>query len=599
MRMRIVFAIMFAFWAALLTRIYHLSVNSNEYYEEIAEQNAIKTQNIAPIRGLIFDTKDRPLAVNRLGFSLAIAPHLSKKDAILDNEISTITEIFTDLNATKIKREYKKNDSLYNQEFISVVDFIEYDKFLPYFTILSQHENIKIISTSKRHYPYGSLASHVVGYVGRANQQDMDNDPLTKLTNHIGRTGIERYYNSILQGVAGNRRIKVNALNEELEQVSHTSPSSQNIKLSIDLELQQFVTDVFGKEAGAVVVMSLKDGAILAAGSFPEYDLNPFVTGISKTQWDKLITDINHPFTNKLVNGLYPPGSVVKMSMAMAFLNNGVKRTDGYFCSGSYELGGRKFRCWNAYGHGFVDMNKAIRESCDDYFYKNSQKIGIDAIVPILERHGYGVKTGVDLPNEFIGVVPSREWKMRKYSKAWYQGETLNTSIGQGNFLVTPMQIARNTAMIATGLDVVPHFLSSIDDNKSVNFAPSDTIFNDLEKATLPYIRNAMYEVANHQRGTARRYFEDLNVTVAVKTGTAQTSGISQSEVKRMREEDMEYLKRSHAWMTSYAPYENPQYVVTVLVEHGGGGGSAAGPKVAKIISKLVEMGYIKKQSRR
>lgn len=592
MRFRIVYAIVIVFWVMLLTRVYHLSVNSNEYYENIAEQNVIKTHYIPPVRGIIFDSKDRPLAVNRLGFSIAIKPHLSGKNEILNTELEYIAGIFTDLNTTKLRRDYLKNDSPYNQEFINVVEFIDYDKFIPHYVHLSLRENLLIQPANKRHYPYDDLASHIIGYVGRANQQDMDSDPLTKLTNYTGRSGIERFYNQILQGTEGVKRTKVNALNEELEHLGTTEPTSKNVRLSIDLELQKFVGEVFGKDAGVVIVMDLKDGAILAAGSFPEYNLNQFVTGITKAEWDALIKNVDHPFTNKLVNGLYPPGSVVKMGMGLAFLDAGISRYDGHYCSGSYELGGRKFRCWNVHGHGFVNLNDAIRESCDDYFYKNSQRIGIDAIAPVLERIGFGVKTGVDLPNEFLGILPTREWKMRKHGKAWYQGETLITSIGQGNFLVTPMQIARHTANLATGLNYTPHFLHSVDDVRA-DFTPQDNMFTPFEKAQLPAIRHAMYEVANHKRGTASKYFVDAKIKVAAKTGTAQVVGISQADKKRVREEDMAYLQRSHAWLTTYAPYEDPQFVVTMIIEHGGHGGSAAGPKVTQIYNKLVEMGYI------
>ena len=594
MRMRIVFGVVALFWIMLLGRIYHLSINSNTYYNEIAEQNAIKTIYIPPVRGIIFDAHDRPMAVNRLGFSIYVKPHLSasKKVKILDDELAYIGSLFSDLNVTKLKNEYIKNDSAYNQDFINVVEFVDYDKFLPFFAPLSLRENLEIRPASKRHYPYNDLASHIIGYVGRANQKDMDNDPLTKLTNYIGRSGVERFYNPILQGIQGFKKIKVNALNEEIEQVNYQAPQSQNIKLAVDLELQQFVADVFGKDAGSVIVMDLKDGAIIAAGSFPEYDLNPFVLGISQAEWEELVKNVDHPFTNKLINGLYPPGSVVKMGMALAFLDNGMSKYDSFFCSGSYELGGRKFRCWNSYGHGNVNMNTAIRESCDDYFYKGSQKIGIDALVPILERMGFGRKTDVDLPNEFVGTLPSREWKMRKYGKSWFQGETLITSIGQGNFLVTPMQVAKYTAGLATGLNVTPHFLKSIEGEK-VDFTPTDDAFTPFEKSQLPAIRHAMYEVANHPRGTANRHFTGSLVKVAAKTGTAQVVGISQTEKKRMKEEDMAYLQRSHAWMTTYAPYEDPQYVITMVVEHGGHGGSAAGPKISQIYNKLVQMGYI------
>ena len=321
--MRIVSAVIIGVWILLISRVYHLSINSNAYYEEIAEQNAVKLQFIAPTRGLVLDVKNRPVAVNRLGFAVAIKPHLSKSGK-LDDELKNLREIFgEDINATKLKREYIKADSPYNQEFIDVIDFMDYDKMIPKFATLSLRENLLVHPASKRHYPYGSLASHVVGYVGRANQNDVESDEVAKLTNHIGKSGIERYYNNVLQGKEGVRKIKVNALNQQVEQISLEAPKSQDVRLHLDVELQQYVEEIFGGDAGAVVVMNAKTGAIVAAGSFPEYDLNPFVLGISQEKWDELIKSIDHPFTNKLVNGLYPPGSVVKMGVALSFLDSG------------------------------------------------------------------------------------------------------------------------------------------------------------------------------------------------------------------------------------------------------------------------------------
>ncbi|MGP1485085.1 MAG: penicillin-binding protein 2 [Campylobacter sp.] len=592
MRMRIVFTVIFCVWVLLIARVYHLSINSNAYYEEIAEQNAIKSQFIAPTRGLVLDVKNRPMAVNRLGFAVAIKPHLSKSKQ-LDIELENLHSILgDDINVTKMKKEYLKADSPYNQEFIDVIDFMDYDIMMPKFSALSLHENLLIHPATKRHYPYNSLASHVIGYVGRANQNDVDSNIVAKLTNHVGRSGIENYYNEILQGKEGVRKIKVNALNQQVEQVLMIPPKSKDIRLSLDIELQQFIEEIFADDAGAVIVMNAKTGAIVAAGSFPEYDLNPFVLGISQENWNKLVNSIDHPFTNKLVNGLYPPGSVVKMGVALSFLDSGkMDRNDGFYCTGSFELGGRNFRCWNDRGHGFVNLETAIMQSCDDYFYKGSQKVGIDAITPVLEKIGFGQKSGIDLPNEFVGVAPGRSWKMQKYSQPWYQGETLITSIGQGNFLVTPTQIAKYTAMLATGKSPTPHFLHSID-NELVVFEPVE-IFNEFEKKQLPYIQKAMYDVANSQRGTASRHFATTKVNVATKTGTAQVVGISQTEKKRMKEEDMKYLQRSHAWITAYAPYEDPEFVVSIIVEHGGHGGAAAGPKASKIFDKLLEMGYI------
>ena len=595
MRMRIVFSFIILFWIIILVRIYYISIQSNAYYEEIANQNAIKTERLAPLRGSIKDTYGRPLSVNRLGFSIGIKPHLSSKknEKILDEEISFLVSLLPKLDVDELKKRYLRQDSPYSQQFVEVVDFISYDEVIAYFAKISLRKNLQIQPSSKRHYPHGKLASHVIGYVGRANQNDMDLDPIARLTNYTGRSGIERYYNKELQGQEGERKTKVTALNQEIEQISKQLPKSSDLELTIDLELQQFVSKVFGNDAGAVVVMDAHTGAILAAGSYPEYDLNQFVSGISHEDWKALTENVDNPFTNKLVNGLYPCWSVVKMGVGLALLGSQkINRQTSFFCNASFELGGRNFRCWKKNGHGHTDLNKAIRESCDDYFYKASLKVGIDGISPVLERLGFAQKTGVDLPNEFTGTVPGRYWKMQKYQKPWYQGETLITSIGQGYFLTTPMQVALHTGILATGKQVTPHFVKSIDDTPR-EYPIYDKVLTELEKAELPHIQKAMVEVANHPTGTAYWRLINSKVKVAAKTGTAQVVGIPQDVKERMKEEDMEYLQRSHAWLTSYGPYDDPKYVVTVLVEHGGHGGQAAGPIVTEIYNKLHELGYV------
>ncbi len=592
MRMRIVYAILILVWTILLVRIYYLSIKSNEYYEEIAEKNAIKTELIAPVRGQVFDIKGKPLAVNRLGFSVLVKPHLRKNEKVLDEELKILTHTFTDLNVTKLKKEYLKNDSPYNQDFVEVIEFVDYDSMIPHFAKLSLRENIMIKPASKRHYPFNNLASHVIGYVGRANQKDVETDELTKLTNYTGRSGVERYYNQILQGSRGERKTKVTALNQEVEEVSYSPATSKDITLTLESELQQYVTEAFNKDSGAVVVMSLKDGAILAAGSFPEYDLNPFVTGITQKEWDAIINNLDHPFTNKLVNSLYPPGSVVKMAMGMAFFDSGkIDPTTKIMCDPYFELGGRKFRNWKNYGYVNMTIVEALKESCDTYFYRGSYKVGIDIIAPVLEKYGFGVRSGIDLPNEYIGIVPNKDWKRTKSKEPWYQGDTLNTSIGQGSFLATPVQVARDTAIFASGVDMTPHFLHSID-GEIVEWKTKD-ILTPQEKSYLKYIRRGMYEVANVQGGTGFRALSASKIFLGAKTGTAQVAGISQSEKTRMKESEMKRYERSHAWITTYGPYEDPQFVVTVLVEHGSSGGSAGGPIAAKIYNKLLDMGYI------
>ncbi|EIG9004382.1 penicillin-binding protein 2 [Campylobacter jejuni] len=601
MRMRLVVGFILLFFIFLLSRVYYLSIKSNVYYEELAKQNAIKTEFLPPVRGQITDRNGTLLAINDLGFSISIKPYLSIKKSnkgILDKELSELTNLFPDLNASKLAEIYKRNDSYYNQDFIKVVDFIPYDEIIPHYSELNLNKTIKIDPVVKRKYPFGKLASHIIGYVGKANLQDVQENEIAKLSNYTGKSGIERYYNDILQGEKGTRIYKVNALNQEVEQLSYTPAMSNDIELTIDIELQSYLTSLFEGNAGAAIIMNVNDGSILAAGSFPEYDLNPFVTGISFKDWDELSNSLDHPFTNKLINGYYPPGSVVKMGVGLSFLNSkNISPSTQYVCNGSIELGGRFFRCWNRSGHGPVDLKHAIKYSCDVYFYNGSLQVGIDQISETLSRIGFGAKTGVDLPSEFVGTLPSKEWKMQRYRQSWFQGDTLNTAIGQGNFLATPMQIARYTAQIAKGGEVIPHFLKSIENNNTTIENQMDEnkkeIFTLFEKSQLPYIRDAMYAVANEQGGTSYRYLHNLNVKVAAKTGTAQVVGFSQTDKNRVDEKQFEYYTRSHAWLTSYAPYSKPKYVVTVLLEHGGRN-ITSGATVAKIYQKMIELGYFK-----
>lgn len=601
MRMRLVVGFMLLFFIFLLSRVYYLSIKSNVYYEELAKQNAIKTEFLPPVRGQITDRNGTLLAINDLGFSISIKPYLSIKKSnkgILDKELSELTNLFPDLNASKLAEIYKRNDSYYNQDFIKVVDFIPYDEIIPHYSELNLNKTIKIDPVVKRKYPFGKLASHIIGYVGKANLQDVQENEIAKLSNYTGKSGIERYYNDILQGEKGTRVYKVNALNQEVEQLSYTPAMSNDIELTIDIELQSYLTSLFEGNAGAAIIMNVNDGSILAAGSFPEYDLNPFVTGISFKDWDELSNSLDHPFTNKLINGYYPPGSVVKMGVGLSFLNSkNISPSTQYVCNGSIELGGRFFRCWNRSGHGPVDLKHAIKYSCDVYFYNGSLQVGIDQISETLSRIGFGAKTGVDLPSEFVGTLPSKEWKMQRYRQSWFQGDTLNTAIGQGNFLATPMQIARYTAQIAKGGEVIPHFLKSIENNNTTIENQMDEnkkeIFTLFEKSQLPYIRDAMYAVANEQGGTSYRYLHNLDVKVAAKTGTAQVVGFSQTDKNRVDEKQFEYYTRSHAWLTSYAPYSKPKYVVTVLLEHGGRN-ITSGATVAKIYQKMIDLGYFK-----
>ena len=594
--MKIKFIIIFfsIVWIGIIVRVFFLAVQSNVYYENLSYRNTIKNEQIAPVRGTIADRNNKPVAINKLGFKIQLAPHLrSKKNIdIFNKEIDTIVSLLPKLDREEILKNYIKTDSFYNHNYIDIVHFIPYEDILSVYTVLSLRENIKIIPAPKRYYPYNNIAAHIIGYVSRANKKDIDKDSLLELIGYTGKTGIEKYYNSYLQGLPGKRMIKVNANNQEIEELMYESADeNRKLTLSLDIELQEYISKIFEKRVGAAIVMNV-DGSILAAGSFPNYDLNIFVSGMSYNMYDKLSSSLDHPFTNKLINGLYPPGSTIKPTLGLLYITTDLTENWQVNCESHLPLGKRIYRCWKRQGHGTTDITKAIRESCDDYFYKGSLVLGNEKMSQGLIRYGLSQKTGIDLPNEFIGIVPSREWKKRKYNRNWNIGETVNTSIGQGDFLVTPMQMAQQTALIATSKLPTPHLVKLIGAEPYV--ANLKSVFNAKELKKLPIIRKAMYEVCNHPKGTATGYIHS-KVKIAGKTGTAQVVAIKQDIAKRALEHEMAYYTRSHAWFTSYGPYKNPQYVVLVMVEHGGHGGQAAGGIVSNIYDKLLELDYIKK----
>ena len=586
MRLNFIIGFILSISILLLVRVYFISVQSHDYYEELSKENYIKKFHTVAVRGSIKDRNGKYLAVNKVGFSITIKPHLQskKKFETVEDVAKLIVKHFPNFKYEKLLKRYKRLDSPYRHEWIKIVEYIDYDDLFKYYSIFNSNENIKIESAIKREYLYKDVAAHILGYVGRVSQKNINKDPQMKHFNQIGRTGLEKYYDKLLRGTVGYQEYKVNAVYEKIKLLEEVKPTKKDINLTIDIELQQYIHKLFGKKAGAVIVMDINNGELLAAGSFPEFDNNLFVNGISHKDWNNIQEDFNHPFTNKLINGLYPPGSVMKMGVALSFLENGIKPNYSVYCTGELLLGNRKFRCWNNKGHHRTGFVKAIRESCDDFFYKGSLKVGINNIHKTLDRFAIGHRTGIDLPNESKGINPDKKWKKTIKKLPWYVGETVVASIGQGFISVTPMQIARYTGAMATNKLQKPHLLK--DDSLR------ESIDTNISKRDIKIIQKGMYHVANKPKGTAVNYIRARTV-VAAKTGTAQVVGIPQSEKIRMKEHELEYFKRSQAWLTTYAPYKNPKYVITILVEHGGHGGSAAGPMVGKIYNKLIELGYI------
>lgn len=591
MRYKFIVFIFLLFWAVMISRLYHVSIKSNFYYEKLAKENIERKQFLKPVRGEITDTHGNLLAMNQIGFSLSIAPHLKEKSMQLSRVIDKLIETFPDLNKTVMMKVYKKNNSPYNHQFIKVVDFIHYSDMMGAYPELSLVDNIKIEAETKRYYPYGRYIAHIVGYTGRSNQKENESDAVVDEVGKIGKSGLERHYNKVLEGELGYEITKVTATNKAIDVLEKEPPKdNKNLVLNIDIDLQQMIYEHFGDATGVAIVMKT-NGEVLAAVSYPSFDPNMFVGGISSKDWKALQEDLAHPFTNKFIHGTYPPGSTIKMGMALAYSKAlpGSLSTSEH-CSGHITLGSskHKFRCWSRYGHGATGLRKAIRESCDVYFYNKSLKVGIDAMAKNLRTLGLGVKTGVDLSYEHEGVMPDKAWKRKRYNQPWYLGETVIASIGQGYDLVTPLQLARHTGLVATSYLATPRIAKDVDGKK----IEAEIKHMDFDPYNLNEIRKGMYDVCNVPGGTGFATMSKLPVIVAGKTGTSQVTAIPQSAQKRLKEEQLAYFHRSHAWITTYAPYDDPKYIVTVLVEHGGHGGSTSGPMAADIYRWLYKKGY-------
>lgn len=589
-RFRILYVFFAVTCALIILKLYVLSVGRHDYYAMLALENTIKTEVIVPIRGQILDRNNAPLAINELGFMLSLKTRLSRD--VLDRELELIKKYLVDVNVEELRSKYNKLDSVYRRNPVSIIDFIPYAQIQVVYSSLIQSENIVITPITKRFYPNNSSAAHVIGYIGASDRKDIQIDPISKYTKIIGKQGLEKQYNEFLQGELGYKKIQVNSLNQQLRIIEEKpARSNNNMQINIDMRLQEVLDDIFIDKNGAAIVMDSRNGEILAAGSYPEYDINQFVDGISHKNYKLLLDNIYKPLINKLINGQYPPGSVVKMGMGLAFLeHSGINENTVISTPYHITVAGHNFRDWKLGGHGESNLIKAIRESVDVYFYKLSQVAGISNISTVMRQMGFGEPTGVDLPYENRGVFPTPDWKLRSKGSQWVIGDTIVASIGQGSFLATPMQVARYTALIANGKLVTPHFVRKLGD-EYVKFTPVD-VLSDFQKSKLRILREGMFQVCSNPRGTAFHVTRGSKVKLACKTGTAQVVSIPQDVIERKHEDEMNYFKRSQSWITAFFPFGDPKYVVTILVEHGGSGGRNGGLLV-QVVNKMHDLGYL------
>lgn len=585
---------------ALILNLYHIQVNQYQDYRTRSNDNRIKVVPIAPNRGLIYDRNGVVLAENRPVFSLEITP---EKVSNIDETIAELRQVLdiTDDQVEAFQRERRRTRRFKSVPLMNQMTEEQVAKF-------SVHQydfpGVEVNATLKRYYPYGEVLTHVLGYVSRINDRDMqrlireDKDQDYKATKDIGKLGIERYYEDVLHGKPGYQEVEVNSRGRIIRTLKYEPPiPGDDIVLNIDIKLQKYLFNLLDNRRGSAVVLDPKTDAVLAMVSSPSYDPNAFVHGISGKAYRSLLNDKNRPLVNRATLGIYPPASTVKPFIAVAALQekvitpNTTRNDPGYWRIPNSKT--RPFRDWLRWGHGVVDIEKALEESVDTFFYQIAYDLGIDRLSTWMQHFGFGDYSGIDLYEESKANMPTREWKMARHRTPWYKGDTIPVGIGQGYWTATPIQIAKATSvLINDGKVMAPQLLhSKIHHNDEGNTEEVNEIetfppITGVEEKYWDISKRGMFLVNHGKKGTARRSFQGTPYKSAGKSGTAQVFGLAEDQ-EYNADEIAEHL-RDHALFTGYAPFDDPQVIVTVVLENAGGGSSHGAPVVRRIFDHIL-----------
>ena len=575
----------------LLTRFVYLQIVKHSHYQTLAENNRISIVPIVPNRGLILDRNGVILAHNYSGYTLEIT---TSKVADLETTIDQLAQL-VDIQPKDRKRFKKLLTESRNFESLPIRNRLSDEEVARFAAQSYRFPGVEIKARLFREYPYNEQTSHLIGYIGRINDTDIqqleDDETAANYrgSDYIGKTGIEQSYESELHGTTGIEQMEVDSSGRGVRVLSHSAPmSGNNLTLTLDAKLQEIAWQAFGNYRGALVAIDPTNGEVLAFISKPGYDPNLFIDGIDEDSWNELNNSPDVPLNNRALRGQYPLGSTIKPFMALAGLYYGV-RSPSYTISdpGYYTLGGSShhYRDWKKGGHGMVDMFKSIVVSCDTYYYGLAVELGIDNMYNFLSRFGFGKKTGVDLEGETSGLMPSQEWKMKRYKEKWYGGDTVSAGIGQGYDLTTPMQLAFATAVLADdGVGYRPHLVRQVQHGGSNDTAIPEVKpeFNlNLNPEHVALIKRAMVAVTQ-PGGTAAGASAGAPYAFGGKTGTAQVVGMKQGE--KYDASQLSERNRDHAWFIAFAPADKPKIAMAVLVENGGHGGAVAAPIARKVL---------------
>lgn len=578
-----------ALLAGLGTRLGYLQITEAEKYKTLSDKNRINVNLVAPSRGRIYDRAGRVMADNNQNFKVNIVAEQARNVEKTLFELSQIIAL-EDNEIDRVLSEIKKVRSFIP---VTVKENLDWEEVSQIEVNLPRLSGLVIEEGEMRYYPFSSSTAHLIGYVGLVNRSEIkkQSDPVLTVPGfRIGKTGIEKALDQQMRGEAGHIQVEVNARGRVVRELEKNyGREGANIDLTIDAQYQDFVQKLLDKEKSAsAVVMNPHNGEIYAMASSPSFDPNMFATRIPANEWERLLADPAVPLTNKAIAGQYPPGSTFKMMTALAALEAGViDASTSYHCPGHLDMGDHRFHCWKRAGHGRVDLVEALSQSCDVFFYEIASLVGIQKIAAMARRFGLGQILPLDISNVRPGLVPTKEWKRSQYGQSWRSGETVLASIGQGYLQTTPLQLATMTSRLVNGgLAVQPTLTAQIDEH-IVEQSPHDHWPSlVIEPEYLSLVKKGMNRVINHHAGTANaQQIENPAYRFGGKTGTAQVRRITkQDRLDGLKEKDMPWRLRHHALFVGYAPLANPDYVCSVVVEHGGSGSSSAAPLAREIL---------------
>ena len=570
--------------AAILLRLYWLQIQHHDHYKTLATDNRIKLLPLPPARGEIFDRNGVVLAQNMTSIDLFITPDQVEDIPAVIAELQQIIPITED----DIHRFEKLRRRLRRFEQVPIRTGLTDEEMAQFAVERHRFRGVDLGVNLRRYYPFGELTAHVIGYIGRINERELERIDKAAYagTSHIGKTGLERFYEEQLHGDVGVQRVEIDAAGHIIRILETQPPATgEDIRLHFDIELQKVAFEALGEHSGSVVAIDVKTGGVLAMASKPSFDANLFVNGISFKDYNALRDDGGNPLFNRAINGSYPPGSTIKPFIGLAGLETGtVNHRQTIYCPGHYKIknAGRTFRDWKRTGHGTIDLEKSIEQSCDVYYYDLAYSMGIEKLQEYLSRFHFGKRTGIDMPAETRAILPSQAWKKKRYKQSWLPGDTVNAGIGQGYFLVSPVQLAYSTAVLAAdGKLIQPRLAARIGNLSTLSEETAIESIDKVDPLHWKQVIDGMLAVTEGKRGTAKRIRNDY-YRIAGKTGTAQVISMKQNE--EYDETKLAKEKHDHALFMAFAPADDPRIAVAVIAENGGHGGATAAPIARKVM---------------